>query len=267
MPFDASTAEGLRPSLIFPARTRRDRAATSPTTFTTTTFSQCSCGWFGASPRRATPEGQTTSIASTAPTSAGPPSTNPSRHLRSCSQCKYTSFLGRDRPIEHAELLRCGIWSRIGLPGLIAHKSGKSQRRCCGGPDIRVDICVYISGRASANATVDVHRPPPVSNTAWDRSLSQLRLRQSMQKGELRYLGFLDWGAAPVRCLRAAKRSRDRAADSEQESAPLLSRQRNPVRRPGPRAKANHRGGHRSPAAKSRAANLLDRRAPSRIAA
>src|SRR5881392_1603592 len=84
--FDTSTAEDFRPSLIFPTRTWRDRVAPFPTTFSTTVFSQCTCGRFEASPRRAAPEGQTTSIAPTAPHSAGPPSTNPSYLLRSRSQ-------------------------------------------------------------------------------------------------------------------------------------------------------------------------------------
>ena len=43
-------------------------------------------GRFEASPRRATPEGHPTSIASTAPHSAGPPSHNTSGLLRPCSQ-------------------------------------------------------------------------------------------------------------------------------------------------------------------------------------
>ncbi|TDO33204.1 integrase-like protein, partial [Kribbella sp. VKM Ac-2527] len=45
-------------------------AAPFPTTFTTTVFSQCSSGWFRASPRRAALEGQQTSISRTAPRSA-----------------------------------------------------------------------------------------------------------------------------------------------------------------------------------------------------
>lgn len=45
-----------------------------PHTLTTTVFSQCSCGRFRTSPRRAVLEGQTTSITRTAPPSVGLPS-------------------------------------------------------------------------------------------------------------------------------------------------------------------------------------------------
>jgi hypothetical protein len=75
MAFDTSTAEGLsthRSSSRPPPDAIKPRLF--PTTFSTTVFSQCTCGRFEASPRRATPEGQTTSITSTAPRSAGPPS-------------------------------------------------------------------------------------------------------------------------------------------------------------------------------------------------
>ena len=77
---------GLSPiaHLPDPYLTRSSRAF--PHTFSTTVFSQCTCGRFEAFPRRAAPEGQTTSIASTAPHSAEPPSTNPSCLLRSRSQ-------------------------------------------------------------------------------------------------------------------------------------------------------------------------------------
>jgi hypothetical protein len=72
----------LGPSLIFPTPTCHDRVATSPTTLSTTVFSQCTRGWFEASSRKAAPEGQTTSITSTAPQSTGSPPTNPASCVR-----------------------------------------------------------------------------------------------------------------------------------------------------------------------------------------
>jgi hypothetical protein len=131
MAFDTSTAEGLsthRSSSRPPPDAIKPRLF--PTTFSTTVFSQCTCGRFEASPRRATPEGQTTSITSTAPRSAGPPSSASSCLLRSCSQCRSPS----SRPP--------GPWPR--QPPRNRLKNGPTpitksdaQERTCGGPSPR----------------------------------------------------------------------------------------------------------------------------------
>src|SRR5664279_5911425 len=102
MAFDTSTAEGLSTHRSS-SRPTPDaiKPRLFPTTLSTTVFSQCTCGRFEASPRRAAPEGQTTSITSTAPQSAEPPSTNPSCLLRSRSQPLQTG-LSRRFPYAYA---------------------------------------------------------------------------------------------------------------------------------------------------------------------
>jgi hypothetical protein len=65
---------------LFPRRSAQRSSANAPV------------GGLKPPPRRAAPEGQTTSITSTAPQSAGPPSNTSSCLLRSCSQCKHAPF-------------------------------------------------------------------------------------------------------------------------------------------------------------------------------
>ena len=133
---------GLSPiaHLPDPYLTRSSRAF--PHTFSTTVFSQCTCGRFEAFPRRAAPEGQTTSIASTAPHSAEPPSTNPSCLLRSRSQ--HLSHSTASETASYISLLcvrdtRTSRFSRPEIPRM--HRffdpagstdgSRKRRRRCC----------------------------------------------------------------------------------------------------------------------------------------
>ena len=89
------TAQGHRVSLPLRCRELASPSSMPVVRRFPTVFSQCTCGRFEASPRRATPEGQTTSIASTAPHSAEPPSTTTSCLLRSCSQLLHAGLSRR----------------------------------------------------------------------------------------------------------------------------------------------------------------------------